>query len=442
MAIVEAISIPIGVTGQDTVDKAANSYEDLGDAVAKTQLEAEKLANTFGINDKRTQEAIKVAGKYKQEMEQLDSAIDGARGGVATLTRSTQAVVAGFEIAAGAAGLFGGESEELQKALLKVQSAMALSQGIADLKEYGSSISGLGTMIKGSVVKAFGSLRSAIISTGIGAAVVAVGLLVANWDSLVKRFSLSFPTLNEIGAKLGSIIQGIGDFIGVTSEAERMNDKVNASIQKNIDGIQKQITLARAKGQEEKALALEGNKLAAELVLANRKLRQEDSEANRAAQEKAKLDLELNRIAQDKFAADKKAKTKADNQKALDDKKAQNAKIKEEDEKEFQEWLAIQVEKDETAQANRNFQKAREEKEAAEKKEKDEAQKAQDIKDAADKKAREDKQMTQTQLGELVDKKREYISRVENNGSNMTLKTLFEIVEKGLGGKIRIQIEL
>ena len=58
------------------------------------------------------------------------------------------------------------------------------------------------------------------------------------------------------------------------------------------------------------------------------------------------------------------------------------------------------------------------------------------------KKAREDKHMTQNQLGDLVDKKREYISRVENNGSNMTLKTLFEIVEKGLGGKIRIQIEI
>ena len=58
------------------------------------------------------------------------------------------------------------------------------------------------------------------------------------------------------------------------------------------------------------------------------------------------------------------------------------------------------------------------------------------------KKAREDKQMTQTQLGDLVDKKREYISRIENNESNMTLKTLFEIVEKGLGGKIRIQIEI
>ncbi|MFA9188870.1 helix-turn-helix transcriptional regulator [Flavobacterium sp. FBOR7N2.3] len=58
------------------------------------------------------------------------------------------------------------------------------------------------------------------------------------------------------------------------------------------------------------------------------------------------------------------------------------------------------------------------------------------------KKAREEKHLTQTELGELVDKKREYISRIENNGSNLTLKTLYDIVEKGLGGKVTIQIEI
>ncbi len=58
------------------------------------------------------------------------------------------------------------------------------------------------------------------------------------------------------------------------------------------------------------------------------------------------------------------------------------------------------------------------------------------------KKAREEKQLTQTELGDLVDKKREYISRIENNGSNLTLKTLYDIVEKGLGGKVKIQIEI
>jgi DNA-binding XRE family transcriptional regulator len=57
------------------------------------------------------------------------------------------------------------------------------------------------------------------------------------------------------------------------------------------------------------------------------------------------------------------------------------------------------------------------------------------------KKAREEKQMTQEQLADLVDKKRTYISRVENDGSNMTLKTLYEIVEKGLGGKVKISIQ-
>jgi len=56
--------------------------------------------------------------------------------------------------------------------------------------------------------------------------------------------------------------------------------------------------------------------------------------------------------------------------------------------------------------------------------------------------AREEKHLTQEQLGQLVDKKRTYISRIENDGSNLTLKTLFDIVEKGLGGKVNISIEM
>ncbi len=57
------------------------------------------------------------------------------------------------------------------------------------------------------------------------------------------------------------------------------------------------------------------------------------------------------------------------------------------------------------------------------------------------KKARESRHMTQEELGQIIDKKRTYISRVENDGSNITLSTLFEIVEKGLGGKVNISID-
>jgi DNA-binding XRE family transcriptional regulator len=57
------------------------------------------------------------------------------------------------------------------------------------------------------------------------------------------------------------------------------------------------------------------------------------------------------------------------------------------------------------------------------------------------KKAREEKHLTQEQLAGLVDKNRAYISRVENDGGNITLKTLYDIVEKGLGGKVKISIQ-
>jgi hypothetical protein len=172
MAIVEAINIPIGVTGQETVQQAANSYEDLGDAVAKTQLEAERLAQQFGINDQRTQEAIKVAGRYKQEMEELDFAIDGARGGMDTLFRATQGVVAGFEVAVGAAALFGTESEQLEKVLMKVQGAMVLSQGLKDLKEFAPAMRQATTATL-NWVKSLRLARVALAGLGIGAIIIA-----------------------------------------------------------------------------------------------------------------------------------------------------------------------------------------------------------------------------------------------------------------------------
>ena len=56
--------------------------------------------------------------------------------------------------------------------------------------------------------------------------------------------------------------------------------------------------------------------------------------------------------------------------------------------------------------------------------------------------AREKLDMTQEQLAKRINKKRTYISKVENDGENITLRTLYDIVERGLGGKLRITFEL
>ena len=55
--------------------------------------------------------------------------------------------------------------------------------------------------------------------------------------------------------------------------------------------------------------------------------------------------------------------------------------------------------------------------------------------------AREQLNMTQEQLAARIEKKRTYISKVENDGENITLRTLYDIVERGLGGKLRITFE-
>jgi DNA-binding XRE family transcriptional regulator len=55
---------------------------------------------------------------------------------------------------------------------------------------------------------------------------------------------------------------------------------------------------------------------------------------------------------------------------------------------------------------------------------------------------RKEKGMTQVELAEKCGTTKTYISRIENDGSNVTMKTLYDIVEKGLGGKVNISIEI
>jgi hypothetical protein len=90
-------------------------------------------------------------------------------------------VTSGFETFQGAMGAFGTESEEIEKALLKVQSAMALTQGIAGIKEALPSF----TALKTNVLDTFNKMTTAgkaFALTGIGLAVTAVTSLMNALD--------------------------------------------------------------------------------------------------------------------------------------------------------------------------------------------------------------------------------------------------------------------
>ena len=55
--------------------------------------------------------------------------------------------------------------------------------------------------------------------------------------------------------------------------------------------------------------------------------------------------------------------------------------------------------------------------------------------------ARKRKKLSQEQLAQKVGKKRSYISRIESDETNsINIKTLTEIVEKGLDGELKIKL--
>ena len=54
--------------------------------------------------------------------------------------------------------------------------------------------------------------------------------------------------------------------------------------------------------------------------------------------------------------------------------------------------------------------------------------------------AREQQSLTQEEVAKRINKKRTFISKVETDGENITLKTLFDVVERGLGGRLKISV--
>ncbi|MBE8713961.1 helix-turn-helix domain-containing protein [Sphingobacterium hungaricum] len=50
--------------------------------------------------------------------------------------------------------------------------------------------------------------------------------------------------------------------------------------------------------------------------------------------------------------------------------------------------------------------------------------------------------LTQEQLAEKCGTNKSYISRIENNASDIRLSTLMKIIQTGLGGKLKLTLEI
>ena len=95
--------------------------------------------------------ALKKLGAVKDEIGDLKDEINafaGADKKIGAVTNVIGGLASGFQAAQGAAALFGGESEDLQKTLVKVQSAMAFTEGIKGIAGLGDSFKSLDNFLR------------------------------------------------------------------------------------------------------------------------------------------------------------------------------------------------------------------------------------------------------------------------------------------------------
>jgi hypothetical protein len=211
---------------------AEGSIGSLKKQLKEAQNEVVALSDKFGATSQQAVIAAKKAAELRDRIGDAKALTDAFNPDqkFRALTSSLSGVAGGFAAVQGAMGLFGSESENLQKTLVKVQSAMALSQGLESVGNSIDSFKNLGTVIRTQVVTAFSTLRGAIIATGVGALVVGLGLLVANFKEVKETLLKVFPDLKGFGDEVMRIVNAITDFIGLTSEEGRELDKLKAKL--------------------------------------------------------------------------------------------------------------------------------------------------------------------------------------------------------------------
>jgi len=200
--------------------------------------ELARLQNTAGATGAEIAAAASRAAELKDRIGDAKATIEAfdPDAKFKAFGQSIQGVAGAFAATQGALALVGVESAEVEKQLLKVQSALALSEGLNTVLASVDGFKNLAlvlktnvvagfTAIRAAAVTAFTTMRGALIATGIGAFAVALGLIVTNFDAIKAAAFRLIPGLGNVGKIFGEIVTKVSDFVGITNEADRASDK-------------------------------------------------------------------------------------------------------------------------------------------------------------------------------------------------------------------------
>ena len=165
------------------------------------------------------------AGRLKKNVIDVDMVIDGMSMTTGQkLGGALSAATSGFAVLQGAMGTFGQESEFVQEAMLKVQSAMAIQQGIQGIKE---------------AIPAMKALGSTIMSTGVAQNILTAAqsvytFVVGTSTGALKLFKIALAAtgIGLIIIALVAAADAMGMFGDATDDTAQSEEELAAAIEK------------------------------------------------------------------------------------------------------------------------------------------------------------------------------------------------------------------
>jgi hypothetical protein len=213
-------NVGINITVGGNQDQALGS---LKKQLKEATLEVQALSEKFGVTSDAAVNAAKKAAELKDRIGDSKALVEAFNPDAKfkAFSQTLGAVAGGFSAVQGALGLVGVEGKDVEKTLLKVQSALALSQGLEQLGDLGDAF----TNVKTVAVNGFKAIKTAIGSTGIGLLVVALGAIYAYWDDIKE------------------VVSGVGDEQKKLNESSKENLKAQEDKLSAIDGQSNQLRL-------------------------------------------------------------------------------------------------------------------------------------------------------------------------------------------------------
>lgn len=217
-------------------DEAKKRVKDIKRELIEAKNQVFALSNEFGETSIQAQNAAKKMAALKDAIGDAKAVVDSFSPDkkFVALGGALQGATAGFSALQGAMGLFGSDSEELNKTLLKVQSAMALQEGISGVfgaidsfKLLKTQVMGFGIVQK-AVTAGQWLWNAAMAANPIGAIVAVVAALIAGIVALT-----SWLIKSSDAAKQNA--QQIKESAKALEEQKKSSDRAADALKRNTD---------------------------------------------------------------------------------------------------------------------------------------------------------------------------------------------------------------